>query len=108
MTDRKAMAALETRAKGGDADAMLEYGQTLGRDHPDSLGWMERAQKAGCSRALVSLGWAWEKGFHGASIDLARAVAYYDQALAAGHLELGPTPLGKHVQKLKAKLKRLG
>lgn len=106
MSIQKTIEALRSKAEAGNPGAMLEYGQTLGRDDPSSLGWFERAEAAGSSAALISLGWAWEKGFHGATRDLAKALTFYEKALAAGHTELGPIPLAKHIKALKTKLKR--
>ncbi|HRE89108.1 MAG TPA: sel1 repeat family protein, partial [Myxococcota bacterium] len=59
------LAGLRAKAEAGDVEAMRELGTSLGRGDPESLGWFERAAAAGSGKAQVSLGWAWEKGFHG-------------------------------------------
>lgn len=105
--DKKYLDGVRERAEGGDAEAMRELGASLGRENPESLTWLERAAAAGSKPALTSLGWAFEKGFHGASVDLAKAVEYYGRAVAAGETELGPIALPKHLKALQTKLKKL-
>lgn len=104
----KYLAGVRAKAEAGDVEAMEELGESLGRSDPESLGWFERAAEAGSAQGHVSLGWAWEKGFHGASVDLAKAVAHYQRAVAAGATELGPIELRKHLKALQTRLKKLG
>jgi hypothetical protein len=98
---------LRKSAEAGDPNAMAELATDwISNTDPEGRIWLERAAAAGIGKALSSLGWSHEKGLHGGSVDLAKAVDHYQRAIAAGVTTLGPLDLVAHAKKLASKVKR--
>jgi TPR repeat protein len=80
---------LEALAKGGDADAMLEYGtrlvegQGVDTSTAEGLDWLSKAAKAGETQAWYALGFVYSNGV-GVELDLAKSLKYYRQGAEAG------------------------
>lgn len=65
-------AAVRKKAEAGDPQAMLALAnEWLLNTDPESFVWLERAAAAGLPKAFSSLGWTYERGLRGVSIDLA-------------------------------------
>ena len=91
VNDLDARDAWRIAAEGGNADAMLAYGNAL-RDGPgrvdvsEALVWFERAAGSGCVAAHSSAGRAYSRG-EGSDVNHALAFEHYARGAAAGDID---------------------
>jgi TPR repeat protein len=83
---------LESLASGGNAAAMLEYGERLvqgqGADSntAQGLSWLQKAADAGKSEAWYDIGFVYSNGV-GVELDVPKAVTYYRKGAEAGNAD---------------------
>ncbi len=83
---------LKTLASGGNADAMLEYGERLvqgqGVDSntTQGLSWLQKAADAGKTEAWYDIGFVHSNGV-GVKLDLPEAMKYFRKGAEAGNAD---------------------